>query len=138
MDIQQWQSMLERRGYQVKVWQDGTRIIYAIAELARVTRRPANQFRRMSYKEARKQIDQDLGHGMRHALHTCGFPLLYALSGYTCNDPFYRVEESFKKTQYYAVPLLMTSQPLTVCPRCGMALDAKTVHRVKDPEEIQK
>lgn len=137
MDIQQWQFMLERRGYQVKVWQDGTHIHYEIPGVSRV-RRPANQFHRMSYREARKQIDQYLGHGMRHGLHTCGLPVLYAFSGYTCNDPFYRVEESFKRTQYYAVPLLVTSQPLTVCPRCGMALDAKTVHRVKDPEEIQK
>jgi hypothetical protein len=136
MDIQQWQSMLERRGYRVKVWQDGAHIKYVIPGVSQVTR-PVNQFSRMSYKEARKQIDQYLGHGMRHALHTCGFPLLYALSGYTCDDPFYRVEESFRKTQYYAVPLLVNSQPLTVCPQCGSTLDAKTVHRVKDPEAIQ-
>src|SRR5256885_16479919 len=73
MDIQQWQSMLERRGYEVEVGQDGGYVQYMIEGVVR-GRRPAHQFGGMSDREARKQIGQNLGHGMRHGLHTCGCP----------------------------------------------------------------
>ena len=133
MEIQKWRSMLERRGYEVEVWQEGNRIYYTIAGVARVSR-PVSQFRALSYKEARRQIDQDLARGMRHAVHTCGLPLLYALAGYTCDYPFYRVEEPLRKRQYYLIPLYPNYQPVEICPQCGLPFDTKTVHRVRDED----
>lgn len=133
MDIETWKAMLERRGYSVKVWQEGTHIEYTISGVAKVSR-PASQFRQMTYKGARKKIDDELGQRMQHSVHVCGYPVLRAPMGYTNYEPFYSIEEPLPKVTYYPIPLDISSKPLEVCPQCGKPLDAKSVRRVKDPE----
>ncbi len=72
MDIQTWKNMLRRRGYQeVSIEEKGASIEYSMAGIIKA-RRPASQFRRMTYKTLKKEIDRELGHGMEHGEHICG------------------------------------------------------------------
>ena len=137
MDIQTWKAMLERRGYkEVQIVQEGHDLHYSINGVIEGYRR-ASDFNRLTYKGLRKQIDDELGHQMVHVTHTCGCPLLKAPAGYTSTDPFHRVEEPLHYVQFYPVPVLSNSPSLLLCPQCGKVLQAKDVHRVKDPEVEQ-
>lgn len=140
MDIQTWEAMLERRGYSSAAEQKKTVIQYKIRSVNGTVEGtyPAYQFNRMLNKNARKKIDQELGHGMQHCIHTCGYPVLRARAGYTCLDPFFIVEEPLLETQYYRVSIQLQAELQGICPRCGHPLNAKTVKRVKDPEVDQQ
>jgi hypothetical protein len=137
MEIATFKAMLERRGYvDVSFRQAEKRVTYTIEGLVESSR-PLSTLLRTSYKGMRRQIDRDLGHGMVHSTHACGHPLLKAPAGYMCDDPFYRVEDPFRRVQFFAIPLMPDSQPLTQCPGCRKDLDKKDVHRVKDPESLE-
>jgi len=131
MQQQQWQAMLERRGYTVSFKQDGIWLECLIMGVG-VDMRRVSDLAHTSYKGMRKQLDILLAHGMQHVMHTCGTPLLRAAADYVCYDTFY--ERSCVHVEYYQVPLRENARPLFVCPGCGDVLDKKTVHRVKDTE----
>ena len=131
MQQQQWQAMLEQRGYIVRIKQDGIWLECQIAGVGVDVRR-VSDVAHTSYKGMRRQIDAWLGHGMQHVMHTCGMPLLRAGADYVCYDTFY--ERSCVHTEYYQVPLRENARPIAVCSACGDVLDKKTVHRVKDME----
>ncbi len=131
MHYQQWQVMLERRGYTVSIEQQGVWLECQIMGVCTDMRR-LSDVAHTSYKGMRKQIDMLLGHGMQHVMHTCGMPLLRAAAGYMCDDAFY--ERFSRYLEYYQVPLAVNARPIMICPACGEVLDKKTVHRVKDME----
>lgn len=133
--------MLARRGYSsVEIRQEGSAIIYSIGVSGRIVegQRPASNFRRMLYKTLRREIDIELGHGMEHVMHECGYLLLKAPVGYTCDDPYYRFEGPLQYVQFFEIPLQVEPKSLLFCPNCSKVLERKHIHRVRDPEASQQ
>ena len=137
MDIKTWQTMLERRGYRhVFVEKRGTQIVYSIEGVQGV--RGAANFETLTYRKIRREIENQLGHGMEYVQHRCGLPLLRARAGYTRDDSFCRVQAPLFHSEYYSVPLRPQPLPLTSCPQCGDRLSQGSVHKITDPEEEQQ
>jgi hypothetical protein len=134
MDKQRLKEMLEHRGYTLLGFvEKGGEVIgcdIATSEIEYNTYLFAEfTLDEVEYEQAREYIDDAMGEGMRHVMHSCGQILLEAGGWWHGYGPYSDFEYGF-----YLVPLGWGSQPVSLCPRCGEKLDFAEGDDAEDEE----